>query len=358
MKEEKYHKNTMLKILLIGPCPPPIHGTTVSFQQLIDHLKRRKDIVLTVIDTSRKTSEFKFLDTCIVILKTFSKLCIQATKVDVITFHASSKAALLFGAIIHIVCSIYGKPWILRVFGGNFHKCYARHSKRLQHFFLRTSVSADRCLFQTKTLVEYFRKFNKSNIYWFPNSRDMADMKVHSMRNVQCIKFVYVGNINYSKGILDIVSASRLLPDSVTIDVYGPFQDGITEDIFKGSQRTKYRGIIDPQAVIRLLKNYDALLLPTHYEGEGYPGVILEAYAAGIPVIASDWQAIAEIVDHTSGILIEPRSPENLSRAMRRLISNPALYRRLRRGVTKKRMLYSSKKWVNQFVKHCEALKG
>jgi glycosyltransferase involved in cell wall biosynthesis len=107
---------------------------------------------------------------------------------------------------------------------------------------------------------------------------------------------------------------------------------------------------------VSTMAQYDALLLPTYHEGEGYPGVVLEAFRAGLPVICTRWQALPEIVDDTCGILVEPRSAEELRDAMERLIRNPALFKSLREGATRRRDLFSSETWAERFVEYCRGL--
>ena len=48
-----------------------------------------------------------------------------------------------------------------------------------------------------------------------------------------------------------------------------------------------------------MLKDYFALLFPTHYFTEGIPGTIIDAYAAGVPVISAKWQSYADIIDES-----------------------------------------------------------
>lgn len=102
--------------------------------------------------------------------------------------------------------------------------------------------------------------------------------------------------------------------------------------------------------------NYDALLLPTYWEGEGHPGVILEAYCAGIPVIATRWGGIPEIVTSETGILVEPRDVEGLARAMRQIMTSEELCARLRAGARQKAIEFDAKQWTTYFIRLCEGL--
>ncbi|MGB3479796.1 MAG: glycosyltransferase family 4 protein [bacterium] len=345
-----------IKILLIGPLPPPVHGTTVSFRQMVKQLQIQNLVEIQIIDTSRKYSNFNLLDTIKVALRTIMKLILYTKKVDIVTYHASPKAALLFSPVVHIVSRCFRKPWVLRCFGGNIDQVYKAFSPVIRFFIQKTSLAADSCLFQTHHLVDFFNKICKTHALWFPNNRLMPPLTTATSRTTAINKFIFVGNVKYSKGIKEIIEASGKFKSKIIVDVYGPFQEGIDEQNFKGLTVVKYKGVLSPDQVIATIKKYHILLLPSYYQGEGYPGVILEAYAAGIPVITTDWRSISEIVDETSGILIQPKNANELFLAMKRTISNRKVYQKLKLGVKMKRNIFSVEKWTAVFLKRCQML--
>ncbi len=72
----------------------------------------------------------------------------------------------------------------------------------------------------------------------------------------------------------------------------------------------------------------DVLALPSHSEGS--PNVLLEAMAAGLPVVATDVGGVSEIVaDEESALLVAPREPRALASALGRMLSDRALSARL-----------------------------
>jgi glycosyltransferase involved in cell wall biosynthesis len=139
----------------------------------------------------------------------------------------------------------------------------------------------------------------------------------------------------------------------VIIDIYGPLFDDIPVSLFDQNPRISFKGPIAHVDVIPTMKQYDAFVFPTHHEGEGYPGVILEAYNAGLPVIASDWRAIPEIVDEYSGVLVRPKDPGALAQAMQTLADDPELFTRLRHGAREKANQFSSAYWAKKFLEYC-----
>jgi glycosyltransferase involved in cell wall biosynthesis len=151
-----------------------------------------------------------------------------------------------------------------------------------------------------------------------------------------------------SKGVRDIFAAVHTLGNAVTVDVYGPLHGDIEASEFTGAVR--YCGELSRGEVANVIANYDVLLLPTHYSGEGYPGVILEAFAAGLPVIATRWQAIPEIVTAENGIIVEAHDPLHLAAAMQYLTQSPAELRRLQQGALQTARRFDSVLWTDRFV--------
>lgn len=77
-----------------------------------------------------------------------------------------------------------------------------------------------------------------------------------------------------------------------------------------------------------LLHALDIFVLPSHSEGVSL--ALLEAMAAGLPVIASAVGGLPEVVtDGENGLLIPPQDPEALARALERLLSDPAWAKKL-----------------------------
>jgi len=77
-----------------------------------------------------------------------------------------------------------------------------------------------------------------------------------------------------------------------------------------------------------LLCASDFFVLPS--DSEGLPLSVLEAMAHGVPIVASDVGGIPEIIDHDiHGLLVPPGDPNALAAAIRRLVDDPALRRRL-----------------------------
>lgn len=343
------------RVLMIGGMPPPVGGTTVLFKNLIDGLQQTPSLSVTLINTSRLSQGL--VSTCLQGLLSLVKMIHHIASADVVSFHASMQGALLFGPFVHIFCRVFRKKWIFRAFGGCGDEWYQSIGP-VRRFLCRSTVfSADAVLLERQSSVRFFRALTKSAVHWYPNSRKI-DPAIQRQNGSEPRggRFVYVGHVKPSKGIPELMEACKLLrTENVRVDVYGPMQEGITESTFDQASVT-YCGLLANERVVSTLQGYDALLLPTYWKGEGYPGVILEAYCAGIPVIATRWGGIPEIVTSETGILVEPRDVEGLARAMRQIMTSEALRARLRAGARQKATEFDAEQWTTYFIRLCEGL--
>jgi glycosyltransferase involved in cell wall biosynthesis len=90
-----------------------------------------------------------------------------------------------------------------------------------------------------------------------------------------------------------------------------------------------FPGRVDGEAKRALFEAADLLVFPG-YQPEGLPLVILEAMAAGLPVISTDTGATRDVVvDGETGMIVEKERPDELSAAIRRLADDEALRLRL-----------------------------
>jgi glycosyltransferase involved in cell wall biosynthesis len=90
------------------------------------------------------------------------------------------------------------------------------------------------------------------------------------------------------------------------------------------------------RGVNRELAKIDVFVLPSLF-GEGLPMVVLEAMAAGVPVVASRVEGVPEAVTHRqTGLLVEPGSVSQLARAIEEVVTGGMDYGSLSRGARRR----------------------
>lgn len=144
------------------------------------------------------------------------------------------------------------------------------------------------------------------------------------------LRICFVSRVEQSKGLDTILKlAHRLsalqLDGKVCIDFYGQKNDNYFDDHLSNIEMFTYKGVLQPSEVIPALHKYDALIFPTHYEGEGCPGILVEALSAALPIVASNWKYNNEFVsDGVNGFLCKTFDIEAYIKAILSL-SDPVL---------------------------------
>ena len=142
------------------------------------------------------------------------------------------------------------------------------------------------------------------------------------------LKLVFVGRINESKGLHLLIKALKQLPlQQVSLDIYGKLNDETYANECRSATTTmkniNWMGVLPPEKVVKTLSNYHCLCLPSVI-CEMSPLIIQEAFAAGIPVIASDVYGNAEqIKNGDNGWLFKFNDSNDLKNKLKELIENP-----------------------------------
>jgi glycosyltransferase involved in cell wall biosynthesis len=128
--------------------------------------------------------------------------------------------------------------------------------------------------------------------------------------------FLFAGRLSVEKDVGTVLDAWRCVPSRLIVVGDGPSSRTLRG---RSPEGVTFRGTVPPAEIGVLLRRARALLLPS-LSYEGAPRVVLEAYAAGVPVIANDLGALRELVIHgTSGLLVRPRNPAAIVAAVTRL---------------------------------------
>jgi glycosyltransferase involved in cell wall biosynthesis len=94
------------------------------------------------------------------------------------------------------------------------------------------------------------------------------------------------------------------------------------------SHRIEFAGTVEDARVE--YQQADVFVLPSRFEGYGM--VFAEALAAGLPVLAARAGAVPQVVPETAGLLVAPDDPQALTDALRQILTDESLRRRLQAG--------------------------
>lgn len=176
---------------------------------------------------------------------------------------------------------------------------------------------------ETNTMKKALEEQGFDNVVVMPNCKDLKILKQEELVYPlgEPYKLCTFSRVMKEKGIEDAVNAVKTVNEEAgrtvyTLDIYGQVDSRQTQ-WFEDLKNTfpdyiKYKGLIDYDKSVDVLKNYFALLFPTYYNGEGFAATILDSFASGIPVIASDWKYNAEIINSQVGFLYPTHKVEYL----------------------------------------------
>jgi glycosyltransferase involved in cell wall biosynthesis len=136
------------------------------------------------------------------------------------------------------------------------------------------------------------------------------------------LKLVFLGRVAPEKGLDVLLKALGLVKTRVELDIYGIGSEGGFMMDMKygisdiGNAQVRWLEPVKPEEVVETIRKYDALVVPSVWLETG-PLVVLEAFAAGVPVIGSRLGGIAEMVrDGEDGLLFEAGCPSKLASAI------------------------------------------
>ena len=191
---------------------------------------------------------------------------------------------------------------------------------------------------QLPSLAADLEKQGLKNAKVLPNSKPLSILSTPESKQVilsSPLRFCTFSRISKAKGIWLAIEAIEKINHQAgrivsTLDIYGPV-DKDSKEAFSQlmlahtqSPIISYKGVVDYQKTTDILKNYFMLLFPTTYWGEGFPGTVLDAYAAGLPVLASDWKYNAELVQQGKlGLLYPYGQPEKFIEQLTWAVHHP-----------------------------------
>ncbi len=234
-------------------------------------------------------------------------------------------------------------PWLLRLYNV-FGKCSLHYVViggwlvqflEKHKFFTFCLKGFDNIFAETTGMTRGLEQLGFKNVTLMPNFKNLSPLTEDRLYvdAKEPYSFCTFSRVMREKGIEDAVRAIRAVNAQFgrtvcKLDIYGAVEPDETEWFRTLSsefgEEIRYCGAVPYDQTTEVLKSYFALLFPTFYPKEGIPGTIIDAYAAGLPVIASRWNSFEDIIDHgITGIGYPYLKNEYLKKIISDLIRNP-----------------------------------
>lgn len=225
----------------------------------------------------------------------------QAKKYDKIIMLPAHNGLIVFSRLLKLVKHFYHKDIYYAVVGG-----WLPDKVKESRSLLKTLQAFNGIWVETTSMKKNLDKLGFHNVVVVPNFKDIIPLKENEVieKFEKPYPVLTFARIMEEKGTEDAINAVREINDIageivITLDLYGqiyePYRDRFEKLQGEFPEYINYRGIVNSEKSVDTLKNYYALLFPTHFYTEGVPGTLIDALCAGVPVITSLWGNSSDI---------------------------------------------------------------
>lgn len=209
----------------------------------------------------------------------------------------------------------YGIPYIITAHGSDIHTNPFKDAN-IKKYTVEALENADKVIFVSKGLLNSAKQIGYSgkNSVIMPNGIDVKQFRILNKDKIkQDLELTnkvigFVGNLEKVKRVDKLPEIFKYINDvNKNIDFLvvgeGTLKENIIKECKKKNLKVKFVGRINPDEVPNYMNACDIIILPSR--NEGFPCVVLEANACGVPVIGSNNGGIPEAIDNYKMIVEE-----------------------------------------------------
>jgi glycosyltransferase involved in cell wall biosynthesis len=327
------------RVVVIGPLPPPFHGGAVATSYVLGSELAHAATVLHLDTTDRRgLDNIGALDVgnVLLALRHFAgmlRLLLRRPEVVYVPLAQNTLGALR-DTLFLAPALLSGARVVVHLHGGGFGDFHAAAPAPLRLLLRLLLARVDRVIVLAEGLRGVVNGLvPASRVAVLPNGiPDMFGPPPDRRGRRGPVRVLYLGNLMRAKGFLDVMSAVlRLREQGLALELdlagaWGGEQDRMAAvpllERLGGAARV--HGPVSGSAKLDLFRAADLFAFPSY--SEGHPYVVLEAMAAGLPVVATSLPGISETVrDGVTGRLVGPGAVADLADALHALVADEAL---------------------------------
>lgn len=176
-------------------------------------------------------------------------------------------------------------------------------------------------LVESKIMVDQLNSVGISSVMHVPNFKPITyypdiDARLNSLKNGRVLRFVFLSRIMPEKGCEYILESVKILnqlgyEQKFQVCFYGKIADSYEKDFFAGVKslpNVSFDGFLNLRESEGLdkLSEFDVMLFPTYWKGEGFAGVFMDSFICGVPMIASDWAHNRQFITENENAMFVP----------------------------------------------------
>lgn len=334
---------TKRRLIVIGPLPPPVHGVTVSTSLVLANKILRGTFDVTHVDTSdhrgrENVGRWDFTNVAVG-LKNLATLlsALRGHRGTVYLPISQSTGAFLRDSLFIRAARLRGWQVAIHLRGSEILRFYESQGRVFRWWARRTLGGVSSAAVMGESLRWVFGPLVASDrVAVVPNGTPRLTPG-NVQRNGSTVLFL--SNLRRRKGVVEALEAAVItaaeVPHACFVFAGAWENDQLEAELRERStllgDRIEFLSPVSGTAKDDLLRRSSVLLFPPR-EPEGHPRVVIEAIAAGLPVVATDQGAIGEtITDGVNGFLLAKPDPRELADRLKRLLLEDELQERMSR---------------------------
>lgn len=334
-----------MKLLVLAQIPPPVHGQSTMVRTLVEDLPGEgvalHHVNLALSDDARDIGRWR--------ARKVTRILRAARMVLVARFRhgcdtlyyvpapPGKRGALLRDWVLMALC----RPWfprlVLHWHAPGLGSWLSTRATAVEKAVTRCLLSgADPAIVLSPGLRADAEVFGPKRVEIVPNGVDDPGPPRGHPPVADEFRVLFLGLCHERKGVFAaaeaVLAANRSRRGEsgpgFVLEVAGPSPDEATSARLSALARghpdeIRLHGEVGPMRRQQLLDHCHVLCLPTKYEAEGMPLVVLEAFARDRRVITSDWRALRDTVTPEAGWLVRSEGQDALVAALRSALETP-----------------------------------
>lgn len=344
------------RILILGQIPPPYGGQAINIQKMVQVLAKHpfnyRLIPLNFSEGLNDMGAFNFTK----LIKLVRIFCTLLYQLLVYRPHAvyyppagPTLNAVYRDFILLTPVKLFGFKRIFHFHAGGLASIYSGLAPWAKMIYRYVYFNADYsiCLSKAGQIDPAFLQSKKIDIipsgveaFAGPVNSELVEsaqsVLIDPSIDKQTFVVLFAGLCSKSKGILDFIEVIRICHQQdarIVGKVMGKAYSELEENALNEATAEgilHFEGVLTGNKKSAAFLQANAFLFPSIFESENFPTVIIEAFAAGLPVVATKWRGIPDLVtEGKNGFLHPPHDITAMANSLLELAQNNSLYAQL-----------------------------
>lgn len=338
---------------MLGKLPPPYYGPAMATQIILNsklkdnfqliHLKTNLNESLDTIQKFSISKPFKQFG---IIFKLIWFIVRYQPDLVYLTTISQSTTGFLKDSPYILISKLFFRKVLIQLRGSNW-KNWLTKSSIFTQWYVKTIVKSCNGVIVLGNNLRYLFEdcFPDDKIYVVPNGANYQFPEVTSKNKKTNI--LWLSNLIPTKGIEDFLQAMNILSEkelNIQVNIVGAWRNDEFKkkclNLLQGNPSVTFHGALSGGEKLYQLSAADIFVFVPRAP-EGHPWVIVEAMAAGLPIIATNQGAIIESVsDGVNGYIVNPMNSGQVAEKIQYLIDNPDMREKMKR---ESRRIYEEK---------------